>query len=25
VNKANLAQPEIATLLHPDLKKWLGE
>jgi len=25
VTKANLAQPEIATLLHPDLKKWLGE
>ena len=25
VNKANLAQPEIQALLHPDLKKWLGE
>jgi ribose transport system substrate-binding protein len=25
VTKANLAQPEIAALLHPDLKKWLGE
>jgi ribose transport system substrate-binding protein len=25
VSKANLAQPEIVTLLHPDLKKWLGE
>jgi len=25
VNKDNLLQPDVQDLLHPDLKKWLGE
>jgi ribose transport system substrate-binding protein len=25
VTKANMAQPDMAALLHPDLKKWLNE